>query len=326
MINLNSQRVLITGAAGFIGANLTRKMVELGGRVTALFRPGGNLVRIEELLPLLELLPVDLNHFDELHKNIQKIQPEIILNLATPAGHPPTRAARLQLLKTSVIGTANLLETLATIDFEHFIHFGSSTEYGPRDVPLKESHRLEPNTFRGVTKAAAALLCQQFAHSYNRPVTIIRPFSVYGYWEAPTRLIPTVIRAALQGYDLDLTDPGFVRDPIFVEDLVQAGILALDLPDNRGQIINVGSGQQWSNEAIVETIQEISGRKILIHSGAYSPSPSDTHHWVADISVAKELLGWQPRHSLQSGLEKTISWFRPRLALYDAWRSTTQPS
>jgi nucleoside-diphosphate-sugar epimerase len=124
---------------------------------------------------------------------------------------------------------------------------------------------------------------------------------------------------------MELTAPGFSRDPIFVEDLVEASLLTLGVKKAYGKVINVGSGRQWSNEQIVELIQSITGRKIELQVGAYPPSPSDTQNWVADISRARRYLGWQPKHSLRSGLEKTIAWMRTHLDVYDDWKATLSP-
>ena len=126
-------------------------------------------------------------------------------------------------------------------------------------------------------------------------------------------MIPSAILQSLAGEELALTIPGFRRDLVFVEDVLQAYLLALDgARKTWGKIINIGSGQQWSNEAVVELIQATTGRAITVRQGAYPSRASDTEHWVADIRRAESLLGWQPRHSLRSGLEKTVAWFRAR--------------
>jgi nucleoside-diphosphate-sugar epimerase len=224
------------------------------------------------------------------------------------------------MLQTGVLGTANLLEAVSTIPLERLVHLGSSLEYGPRDRPLLESDRLEPRTFRGAAKAAATLLCQQFARSDHCSVVVLRAFSVYGPWEAGTRLVPTAILAALRHHDMNLTGPGHRRDLVFVQDVVEACLLAVQAEPIAGEIINVGSGRQWANEEIVAQVQAISGQRIRVQAGNYPPSPSDTGYCVADIEKAKRLLGWKPRHTLQSGLEETVTWFRRHLDLYPSRR------
>jgi len=177
--------------------------------------------------------------------------------------------------------------------------------------------------FYGATKAAATLLCLQFARADRRPIVVLRPFSVYGYWELPTRLIPTAIMAALLNQEIALTAAGYRRDWVFIEDLVEACLLTLRAKKVTGEIINVGSGQQWSNDDVVEMVQGLSGRKVSLRVGEYPARPWDTTNWVADNRKAKRLLGWEPRHTLRSGLEKTIAWFQLHKEAY-ANRSTQQ--
>lgn len=310
MDDLRAKRVLVTGAAGFVGANLTRELVGRGAQVHALVKPSTDLWRIAEVIPRLTLHRGDLTDREELSRIIHRIRPEIIFHLAATGGHPCGQQDRERALWTNVLGTANLLAATAPVDYQCFVHFGSSLEYGAKQEPLKESDRLEPFTFRGVAKAAATLLCQQFARANHRPVAVLRPFSVYGYWETPTRFIPTAIKAALSNQEIALTASGYRHDFIFVADVVEACLLALKAEKIAGEIINVGSGQQWSNEEVIDVIQALCGQRIQVRVGEYLGSPSDTTHWVADIQKAKQLLGWEPRHTLQSGLEKTISWFR----------------
>lgn len=315
---LQGRSVLVTGAAGFIGANLIRGLLRGGAQVHALTRPSTRLWRIAEIIPQLTLHLVDLTDYEGLQRMVNRVRPDVIFHLAAPGGHPWQRQDREEVLRVSVLGTANLLEATASLDYYRFVHFGSSLEYGPKDKPLKESDRLEPLTFRGAAKAAATLLCQQWARASRRPIVVLRPFSVYGYWEGAARLIPTAIRAVLSTQELALTAPGYRRDLIFVEDVVEACLLTLQAENVAGQIINVGSGQQWSNEEVIEMVQAVSGQRIPVRVGSYPARPSDTTHWVADIKKAKRLLGWEPQHTLRRGLEKTLAWFRLHSDAYES--------
>ncbi len=318
MYNLQGSRVLVTGAAGFVGANLVSELVRGGTEVHALVRPRTDLWRIRELIPKLKLLQVDLTDCQELQRTVKRVRPEVIFHLAASGGHPGQQSEREETLRSSILGTANLLEAVTPFNFQRLVHIGSSLEYGVKNEPLKESDRPEPSTFRGAAKAAATLLCQQFAGANRRPVVVLRLFSVYGYWEASTRLVPAAILAALRDQEIALTPPGYRRDFIFVEDVIEACLLALQTEKVLGEIINVGSGEQWSNEEVVDMIQAASGHRVRVQVGAYPPRVSDTHHWVADIRKAKELLGWETRHTLRRGLEKTIAWFRLHQDIYEA--------
>jgi nucleoside-diphosphate-sugar epimerase len=313
--SLQGKRILVTGAAGFVGANLAEGLVRRNAEVHALVRPGSKLWRLAEIAPRLDVHPVELTNREELRVIIDEVRPEIVFHLAVRRAHL-SEEDRLETLQTNIMGTLNLLEAVAPLDYQRFVHVGGSLEYGARERPLEESFHLEPSTFYGATKAAATLLCQQFAHANQQPVVVLRLFSVYGYWEGPTRLVPTAIMAALRDQEISLTPPGYRRDLVFVEDVVEACLLCLQTEGIAGEVINVGTGQQWSNEEIIEMVQAVSGRKIKARVGEYPQRPWDTHYWVADNRKARQLLGWEPRHSLRYGLEKTIAWFRLRQDAY----------
>jgi len=316
MPDLGGERVLVTGATGFIGANLTHELIRRGAQVYALVRAGSRLWRIEELVPSLHLCRADLTDWDGVRRAVDEARPTIIFHLAAAGGHPASGPDRLEALKVAILGATHLLGATAAHDYRRFVHVGSSLEYGPKDTRLSESDAPEPSTYRGAYKAAATVLCRQFARAQRKPIVILRPFSVYGYWESATRLIPTAILAALRDREMALTAPGFRRDFVFVEDVIEACLLAVEADSAPGEIVNVGSGRQWSNEAVVDLVQAVAGHAIRIRLEVHPAHPPDTPHWVADIRKAKAVLGWQPRHLLGEGLEKTVAWFGAHLDEY----------
>jgi nucleoside-diphosphate-sugar epimerase len=141
---------------------------------------------------------------------------------------------------------------------------------------------------------------------------------VYGYWESARRLIPKAILAALHNLPFDITSPGYRRDLIFIEDVIDACRKSeyADLSD--AEILNIGSGIQYSNEQVVALVEQITGTRLEIHTGVYSPSPSDSAYSVANIDKARSLLDWSPQYSLAEGLKKTIEWFKQHPELYPA--------
>jgi len=316
MVDLKGQRVLITGVTGFLGANLVRELIRRQAKIHGLVRPAANLWRIAEVVSEIDLHSLDLTDWRGLERVISQVHPEIIFHLAAISGHHLTREERREALQTNVMGTFNLLEATASENYQIFIHIGSSLEYGPKSKPLQEFDLLEPSTFRGVAKASATLICLQFARANRLPVVVLRPFSIYGPWEQATRLIPTAILSILQGQEISLTAPGFRHDFIYVEDVLNACLLALQAENIAGEVINIGSGRQWSNEQVVEIIQAVAGKKISTRIGDYPHCPSDTTHWVANIEKAKRLLKWEPQYTFQQGLKETYDWFRAHLPIY----------
>jgi nucleoside-diphosphate-sugar epimerase len=306
-----SDRVLVTGAAGFVGANLVRRLLALGAEVHAVVRPAAPAPRLAGLAAGLVVHAADVRDAAALAATVAAARPTAIAHLAAAHGHPRDPASRAEALAVSVEGTANLLRATETCADARFVHVGSSLEFGPRARPLRPDDPLLPTTLRGVAKAAAALLCAEAARA-GRPVVIVRPFSVYGPWEASTRLVPRAILAALRGEELPLTGPGHRRDYVHVDDVVDGILAALRAPGVEGQAFQLGTGEQWANEELAEQVAKVVGRPLRVRPGAWPASPSDTGHWVADATTSRARLGWSPRHDLASGLAHTVAWFRAR--------------
>jgi nucleoside-diphosphate-sugar epimerase len=309
---------MLTGAGGFVGAQLVRELLRRGAEIHAVVRRGSNLRRLEGILERVSRHEADVTDREALGRIFESIRPVYVFHAATRRASDSPEARRAT-LRTNVDGTLNLLEAAAFAgSVRRLVAFGGSLEYGVKSEPMKETDCAEPSTFYGATKAAATLVAQQFAREHALPLVVLRLFSVYGYWEAGSRLIPTAILAALEDYPLDLTAPGYRRDLIFVADAVEASLRAAQAGRVApGEIINVGTGRQWSNEEVVELIQEIVGRRIRVRAGAYAARRSDATHWVADRQKAARLLGWEPRHTLPEGLQKTIEWLRLHRDFYE---------
>lgn len=300
--------VLITGAAGFIGANLTRRLIGLGARVHAVVRPGTNLWRLEDVGAELAIHSVDISDRNGLSAALRQTAPEIVFHLAA-VGAARHDASAAELFTTNVLGTVSLLEAAEPLPYRRFVHIGGSSEYGPREVPLRETDRLEPVTPYGASKAAATLAAQQYARARGRPIAILRPFSVYGPWESTARLIPTATLAAIEGRALPLTGPGYRRDLIYVDDVVDACVIAATRDVAPGEIVNLGTGRQSSNEEVVGIIERVSGCALDKRVGEYHARLSDTTHWVADTTKAEQVLGWKATRSLEAGLRDSVAWW-----------------
>jgi nucleoside-diphosphate-sugar epimerase len=300
----------VTGAAGFLGANLVRGLLEAGCEVHALVRPRTNLVRLQGILPSLELHRGDLTDGESTESALRASRPDLVFHLAATGGHAVDPESRDAMVASVVLGTANLLRCLPTGNVSRLVQIGSGLEYGPSEEPLAEGHLLEPFTFRGAVKAAATLLCCQEARSTGRSVVVLRPFSVYGPWESPTRFIPSVIRAGLENERLPLTSGGIRRDYVFVEDVVDACLLSAGADLSPGEILNIGSGSPSADHEVVAAVEGLLGRRIAVCRGGFPSRDLDSQVWIADRRLARERLGWEPRHSLSAGLAKTIAWFQ----------------
>ncbi|HTX90469.1 MAG TPA: NAD(P)-dependent oxidoreductase [Anaerolineales bacterium] len=309
---LKGNRVLVTGATGFVGANLARRLVAEAAEVIVLVRPGSDRWRLQSLPQPVRFEEGDLEDPDGIRQAVLKARPAVIFHCAFPGGHGSDEETVRRMLAAGVMGTYGLLSAAREAGVGKFIHIGSSTEYGFGPGAHRESDRLDPVSIRGVSKAASSLLCRQFGREHDLPVAILRLFTVYGPWESPGHLLPQACRALLDGKPLEITPPGFVHDWIFVDDVVEACLAAAACEYPTGEVFNIGSGEQHTNEEVVETLAGIAGRKLELKVGRFSPRAIDSKSWLADVSNAREKLGWQPGHTLQAGLKETYEFWQGR--------------
>lgn len=310
-LDLTGRRVLVTGAAGFIGANLVRELVARGARVHAVVRPATDRWRLRGLPAGSEVHHADLLDRPAVEEAVDRAAPDFVLHLAKHRGDPARMDARAA-HRGNLEATRILLEAMLPRRPIRFIHAGSSLEYDLTRSPLREDDAAPPLTVHGATKAAASRECQRFARAHRFPAVVLRIFSVYGPWEDPGRFIPRLIRGALTGRAVPVTPGGLRHDRVFVDDVVEAFLAALTAPGIEGEVINVATGRESTHEEVIDIVERVVGRPVLREEAEYPPRPWDTAHWRADVTKAHLRLGWQASHDLRAGLERTVAWFRER--------------
>lgn len=306
---LSRKTVLITGGAGFIGANLTRKLIELNCNVNLILKKTSDLWRIKDVLDKVQIYYADLLDKNILIKIIHKINPVFIIHLATYSNYRNQSDAE-QMMKANTEGTLNLLIASKNINYKIFINAGSSSEYGIKEKPMNENDILEPISFYAATKASATLLCQVFAKEYQKPIVTLRPFSAYGPREDGKRFIPTIIKAVIENKTIKLTKGVQRRDFIYIDDVVDICIKTMSQEKKlSGQALNMGTGLEYTNDEVVKMLFSITGKKVKIEKGAFPKRLWDTSHWVADTTKIKRILNWKPKFTLEEGLRKTYEWY-----------------
>jgi len=311
------KKVLITGGTGFIGSNFVYKFLELGYDVHLLVRLESNFWRIAPIKKKVKLHYADLCNAEEVNKLIKKLKPQIILHFAAYGAYQRKQQDIALTINTNLLGTINLVNALSEIKFDCFIYTGSSSEYGIKNKLMKEIDILEPVNLYGITKAAGTMYCQYMSRKFNLPIVIMRPFAVYGYFEDQDRLIPTIIKNNLTNTKLNLSNPNFVRDFIFIEDIIDAYLKAIKkIKKIKGEIFNLGTGKQFKIDEVANLVKKIAHSYTEFCYGKVAPVQLEPKIWVADISKAKKLLNWRPKYNLEEGLRKDIDWFRKNLLLY----------
>lgn len=306
---VQNKKVLITGGAGFIGANFVYKFLEMGYQVFVFERKETNLWRIKDIKKKIKLYSPNLLDYSKTEKIISEVKPDIVLHFAAYGAYQDSQQDIPNTIDINVKTTINLLNACQKIGVECFINTGSSSEYGIKQKPMKETDILEPDNLYGMTKSIGTFYCQMLARKFGFPVAVIRPFAVYGYFEEKKRLIPTIINSGLKNNELNLSSPNPVRDFIFIEDLIEGYLLVIkNIKKVKGEIFNMGGGKQYKIKEAIKIIEKLTGSKIKPVYGKFKISQTEPKKWQADISKANKILKWKLKHSFEKGLIKNIKW------------------
>lgn len=314
---MNKKRnFLITGATGFVGACIVRRLLKEDQNVTILIRKEAKLWRIKDILDKVNVIYSDLSDVKTLDKIFQSVRPDVIYHLAANGAYSYQDDAD-QIIQTNIIGTWNLIKASLPYPYELFINTGSSSEYGFKNTSMKEDDLLEPASYYAVTKATQTLLSSFIAKSQGKPIITFRLFSVYGPYEEPTRFIPTLMKALLDKQDMKLVDPSIARDMIYVDDVIDAFFSIDKLKKFAGETFNICTGNQSTIKSIVQEAIKVTGESTNFIWGGMKNRNWDTKSWVGSNKKMEKLTGWKVKTDLKTGLKKMWEWYRDNSSLYN---------
>jgi nucleoside-diphosphate-sugar epimerase len=276
-------RVLVTGAAGFIGRALARALAAAGHDVATLGRHDGD---VAEAATWTRFAAVD-------H----------VFHLAARSYVPDSWRDPAGFLHTNATGTARALDYCGA----HRAHLilASAYVYGvPQRLPIREDDPVAPNNPYAESKVAAERLCAAHAEKTGLPVTVVRPFNVFGPGQRPAFLIPTIIDQALNAREIRIKDVAPRRDYVFLDDLVTALVATIEKPAGH-RVFNIGSGVSHSVAEVIDTIQAAAGTHLPVVD-EHEPRPNEIPDVRADITRAQTVLGWRPRYSLAEGIARML--------------------
>lgn len=312
MASLSNSRVLVTGATGFIGSHLVRRLVADGAEVHALTSTVSSMYpsRLLDLQHEIQLHEGNLIDRSAMDAVVERSRPTHIFHLGayTHVGKSWRRVD--ECIQANIQGTVNLLQALDGTGYERFVYTGTSEIYGDIEVPFREDAFVNPISPYSVSKYAGERYCRMFHQGYGWPIVMVRPFNAYGPWQTPDRVIPEIIGRAIRGEELRMTQGRQTREFNFVEDLVDGFILLGTTEGIDGELFNLGNGEEVSMRDLATTILDLMGNPIEPAFGALADRPTEIWRMFCDSTKARDRLGWAPRHTLEDGLLETIDWYR----------------
>ncbi|MEA2193990.1 MAG: hypothetical protein QOG42_424 [Solirubrobacteraceae bacterium] len=315
---MNGQRVLVTGAGGFIGSHLCQALVERGAKVTAMCRytsrrDEGNLVA----LPAAARAEIDVQFGDMRDRDfVGRLVggAEAVFNLAASISVPYSFVAPREVVMTNVEGALNVLAAAAAGGGARVLQMSSSEVYGTAQyTPIDERHPLDAQSPYAASKVGADKLAESFHMAYGVPVVVARPFNTYGPRQSLRAVIPVVVAQALAGGELTLGSLTPTRDFVFVADTVE-GLIRLLASDEatQGATFNIATGKDISVADVVTVVGELLGRELRVRSVGerLRPEKSEVHQLLGSPAKLRELTGWAPQTDLRTGLAAVVEWMK----------------
>jgi nucleoside-diphosphate-sugar epimerase len=311
-------RIFLTGAGGFVGANMARRLLKEGHEVHISVRKSTNAWRLEDVIRELNTHEADITDLSGISKTIKAVSPEAIIHMATYGAYPTIQKDVQKILDTNYTGTINLIRACDQVRYETFINTSSSSEYGLVNKSMNENDLPKPIDYYGATKTGATVFCQTHTMITGAPILTTRLFSVYGPYEEPVRLVPSTIKKCLRNEKLEFTQGMQKRDFIYTSDVEDAYLTLLKRPDLKGEILNIGTGKQYTVKEMVSAIIKETGTKSKPEWGARPTKQFESFNWVADMTKTHKLLGWKAKSDLNDGIKHTVAWMRGNLRHYEA--------
>jgi len=320
------KKVFVTGADGFIGSHLVEELVRAGAIVRAMvyynsWNQRGWLREISpSVLENVELFVGDIRDTERVRAGV--LDCDYVFHLSSLIAIPYSYQAPRAYLETNVGGALNVLQACReSSSLIRLVHVSTSEVYGSaQQVPISENHPLVGQSPYAASKIGADKLAESYHLSFGLPVVTARPFNTYGPRQTARAVIPTIASQLLAGCDvLRLGTLTPTRDFNFVKDTAR-GMLALGLSSAaEGQVVNIGSGKEWSIGQTVDLLCELAGRTVDIveEPDRMRPEKSEVSRLLADPTRIQMLTGWRSEVSFREGLAQTLEWIQRNLVHFN---------
>ena len=315
-------KILITGAAGFIGSHLAEYCIELGYNVIAFdrYNSNNNWGWLEDSKYKDDMCVIlgDIRDYDSVSKAMKGCNS--VLHLAALIGIPYSYISPLAYIRTNVEGTYNVLESAKILALDQVLITSTSETYGTAQyVPINENHPLIGQSPYSATKIAADQLANSYYRSFGLPVKIVRPFNTYGPRQSARAIIPTIIVEILSGKkEIPLGNITPTRDLTYVKDTCQGFIEIYNSDSLFGEVTNIGMNNEISIESLFNLISEIMCMKLtyITSEERVRPDKSEVDRLVCENQKLMTQTNWLPEYDLKKGLTETIKWLKNNLDHY----------
>lgn len=304
--------VLVTGAGGFIGRHLCRRLLAEGARLRILLRyvsePASQLLPAD-LLEQAEVLRGDITD-TALLRTALRDQP-LVFHLAALVGIPYSYQCPAEVFRVNAGGALALLEAARQVGSGRLVFTSTSEVYGSaQTVPMPETHPLNAQSPYAASKIASDQLALAYHRSFGLPVAVLRPFNTYGPGQSGRAVIPSILGQALAGGELCLGETETTRDFNYVDDTVEAFLAAAGAPAALGRVTPYGSGREVSIGEVVRLAGELVGRPLRVRrdEARLRPEASEVQRLCCDPGPALRVLGVESRVPLEEGLRRTLAW------------------
>ena len=322
-------RVLVTGAAGFIGSHLSKRLLDRGDEVVGIdnfndyYDPALKEARAERLVgsPKFELVRMDLADAAELNALVARARPDAVVNLAAQAGVRYSLENPGAYVQSNLVGFANVLEACRHHGVQHLVYASSSSVYGGNDdLPFSVDDRVDhPLSLYAASKKANELMAHTYSHLFALPTTGLRFFTVYGPWGRPDMALFLFTKAILAGEPIKVFNHGDMRrDFTYVDDIVEGVVRVIDAPPTRSsnmsktdapyQLFNIGNNSPVELLEMIRLLEVELGREAK--KELLPMQPGDVPATYADIDALERAVGFKPSTPLAVGIARFVEWYR----------------
>jgi len=313
-------KILVTGAAGFIGMHVAQKLLHRGDDVIGIdclndyYDKNLKLARLKNLASNhnFKFQEVDISNIVELNKLFEEEKPQHVINLAAQVGVRYSLVNPHAYTVNNILGFANILEACRHNKVEHLVYASSSSVYGGNQkIPFSSTDRVDsPISFYAATKKSNELMAYSYSHLYGLPTTGLRYFTVYGPWGRPDMAPWLFTKAILEDRPIKIFNYGLMkRDFTYVDDIAEGTVLALNRKSNdHYKIYNIGGGQQVELNSFIRHIEHSLGKEAK--KEYLDIQPGDVVDTFADVEDMRVDFGFEPKVSIDQGIANWVSWYK----------------